>query len=455
MTPPVQSPVSLRTLLEEMIERDASDLHITAGDRPKLRVDGDIAELRRRARAHAARHAAAGVLGADGEPEEALRDGGRAGLLVRHRRTWRASAATCFKQRGCVSMVMRQIPFQIKTFADLAAAAGHRQLRRDAARPGAGHRADRLGQEHDAGGDDRQDQHASGAGTSSRSRTPSSSSTVTAAASSTSARSAPTRRASPSALKYALREDPDVILIGEMRDLETIQAGASPSPRPVTSCSPRCTPTARPRRSTASSTCSRATSRARCAPSWRSCSRASSRRCCSRRCPGKGRAMAAEMLVVTPAIRALIRDDKVHQIYSIDAVGQEVRHADDERCAVPAVRHAPGERRRVRARRRAIPNEFLRMIGKAPGRRAPQGPDGPARDRPDASVGGGGQCTEHGHGSGVRSHGSLPVLHVPSIRITHAIIHVYRPHQPAASSSPPRSTRPAATRSSRSCAGSG
>ena len=34
--------VSLRALLEEMIERDASDLHITAGERAKLRVDGDI-----------------------------------------------------------------------------------------------------------------------------------------------------------------------------------------------------------------------------------------------------------------------------------------------------------------------------------------------------------------------------------------------------------------------------
>ena len=31
------SAVNLRTLLEEMIERDASDLHITAGERPKLR----------------------------------------------------------------------------------------------------------------------------------------------------------------------------------------------------------------------------------------------------------------------------------------------------------------------------------------------------------------------------------------------------------------------------------
>ena len=32
----------LRVLLEEMIERDASDLHISAGERPKLRIDGEI-----------------------------------------------------------------------------------------------------------------------------------------------------------------------------------------------------------------------------------------------------------------------------------------------------------------------------------------------------------------------------------------------------------------------------
>ena len=34
--------VNLRSLLEEMIEKDASDLHIVAGERPKVRVDGDI-----------------------------------------------------------------------------------------------------------------------------------------------------------------------------------------------------------------------------------------------------------------------------------------------------------------------------------------------------------------------------------------------------------------------------
>ena len=44
MTAPVANTVNLRALLEEMIERDASDLHITAGDKPKVRIDGDITD---------------------------------------------------------------------------------------------------------------------------------------------------------------------------------------------------------------------------------------------------------------------------------------------------------------------------------------------------------------------------------------------------------------------------
>jgi len=36
--------LNLRALLQEMIDREASDLHITAGERPKLRIDGDITD---------------------------------------------------------------------------------------------------------------------------------------------------------------------------------------------------------------------------------------------------------------------------------------------------------------------------------------------------------------------------------------------------------------------------
>ena len=37
---------------------------------------------------------------------------------------------------------------------------------------------------------------------------------------------------------------------------------------------------------------------------------------------GKGRAMAMEILIPTPAIRNLIREDKLHQIYSMMQTGQ-------------------------------------------------------------------------------------------------------------------------------------
>ena len=100
-------------------------------------------------------------------------------------------------------------------------AAGARGVHQEAARVRARHRPDRLGQVDHARRDARPDQrHATS--TSSRSRTRSSSCTGTRSASSTSASWAPTRRASRSASRPALRQDPDVILVGEMRDLETI-----------------------------------------------------------------------------------------------------------------------------------------------------------------------------------------------------------------------------------------
>jgi len=41
------------------------------------------------------------------------------------------------------------------------------------------------------------------------------------------------------------------------------------------------------------------------------------------RADGRGRILAAEILVPNPAIRNLIREDKVHQIYSAMQLGQE------------------------------------------------------------------------------------------------------------------------------------
>ena len=70
-----------------------------------------------------------------------------------------------------------------------------------------------------------------------------------AAASSTSARSGSTPRRSQQALRRALRQDPDVILIGELRDAETAADRARRRPSRATSSSRRCTRSTPPRRS--------------------------------------------------------------------------------------------------------------------------------------------------------------------------------------------------------------
>lgn len=76
------------------------------------------------------------------------------------------------------------------------------------------------------------------------------------------------------ALKHVLRQDPDIVLVGEMRDLETIEAALLIAETGHLVFSTRI-PTRRSRRSTVSSTCSRPTSRHKFEPSSPSCSRGS------------------------------------------------------------------------------------------------------------------------------------------------------------------------------------
>jgi len=124
------------------------------------------------------------------------------------------------------------------------------------------------------------------------------------------------------ALKYALREDPDVILIGEMRDLETIQAALTIAETGHLAFATLHTNSA-------------AEAINRIIDVFPSHQQSQVRaqlafvlegiitQTLVPRASGRGRAMAAEVLVVTPAIRALIRDDKVHQIYSSMQAGKK------------------------------------------------------------------------------------------------------------------------------------
>src|SRR5260370_7661622 len=111
-------PVNLRALLEEMIEKDASDLHIVAGERPKLRVDGDITSatsdevLTPKDTLSLAYSVLTENQKKRFETENELDFSFGIQNLARFR-------GNVFKQRGCVSVVIRQIPFTVKTFGEL------------------------------------------------------------------------------------------------------------------------------------------------------------------------------------------------------------------------------------------------------------------------------------------------------------------------------------------------
>src|SRR5688572_32921397 len=111
-------PVNLRALLEEMVARGASDLHITAGERPKLRIDGEITNASHETSLgpRDTLALAYSVLTDNQKKRFEMEDELDFSFGIQNLARFRGNA---FKQRGCVSMVIRQIPFNIKSFDDL------------------------------------------------------------------------------------------------------------------------------------------------------------------------------------------------------------------------------------------------------------------------------------------------------------------------------------------------
>ena len=118
------------------------------------------------------------------------------------------------------------------------------------------------------------------------------------------------------ALRRSMREDPDVIVIGEMRDLDTISAAMTLAETGHLTFATLHT-------SSAAQTISRIISAYPAAQQAQArVQLASTLRyvICQRLIPwdnGKGRSLAAEILGVTPAVRAMIRDEKSHQIRTV------------------------------------------------------------------------------------------------------------------------------------------
>jgi twitching motility protein PilT len=124
------------------------------------------------------------------------------------------------------------------------------------------------------------------------------------------------------ALRAALREDPDVVLIGEMRDLETIEAALRIAETGHLTFGTLHT-------NSASSTINRiidvfpAHQQSQIRAQLSLVMEGILCQALLPKSDGKGRAMAMEILVPNPAIRNLVREDKIHQIYSSMQTGQD------------------------------------------------------------------------------------------------------------------------------------
>jgi len=122
------------------------------------------------------------------------------------------------------------------------------------------------------------------------------------------------------ALKHVLRQDPDVILVGEMRDLETISTAltaAETGHLVFATLHTQDAPQSVDRMIDVFPSHQQQQIRVQLAAALQGV-------CTQQLIPtsdGSGRAVACEVMVATPAIRNLIREQKVHQIYSMLQAG--------------------------------------------------------------------------------------------------------------------------------------
>jgi len=354
--------LNLRSLLEEMIEKDASDLHLTAGDRPKLRIDGEIVDAASDVILNPkdTLQLAYSVLTEAQKKRFELDDELDFSFGIQNLARFRGNV---FKQRGCVAMVLRMIPFSVRTFEDLGLPAVTAKLAEKprglilVTGPTGSGKSTTLAAMLDKVNKERRghiitvedpiefihrhqscivNQREVGTDT----------------------------KSFANALKYALREDPDVILVGEMRDLETISAALT-----IAETGHLVFATLH--------TNSAAESINRIIDVFPSNQQSQVRaqlafvlegvitQTLLQRAKGRGRVMCAEIMVATPAIRALIRDDKIHQIYSALQAGKKhgMQTMADAIYQAYMAREVPREEAL-----RAVPdqNEFLRMIGEKP-----------------------------------------------------------------------------------------
>lgn len=307
-------------LLRELVELDGSDLHLTVGQPPKLRVEGVLRDslywksvLRPEDTERAVRELLLHKPRTESELGTEIDFSFGIPGLARFR-------ANAYRQRGTQALAIRQIPFEIRSFETLGlpAMAGEFASRQNGlvlvtGATGAGKSTtlaaliDKINRERQVHILTIEDpiEFAHNHNQSMVNQREVGSDT----------------RSFADALKYALRQDPDVVLIGEMRDTETIAAAitvaetghlvfatlhsnsAAESVDRIIDVFPS---TQQPQIRTQLAAVLEGIITQQLLPKV-----------------GGGQVVAAEVLVMTNAIRALVRDDKTHQVYSSMQAGSK------------------------------------------------------------------------------------------------------------------------------------
>src|SRR5262245_25037918 len=313
-------PATMADLLQILVDRGGSDLHVTTGAYPKIRVDGGLIPLSQFEvlTPQDTQRLAYSVLNEaqkqkfEEESELDLSFGIQG--LARFR-------CNVYRQRGAVACAIRVIPVNVKGFADLGLPPIVEQL---AERPkglilvtgptGSG-KSTTLAAMVDKINSERTDHivtiedpiefvhHHKKCLVNQR-------------------EVFSDTQSFKNALKYILRQDPDVVLVGEMRDLETISAALTIAETGhltlgtlhTNSCAQTINriidvfPTSQQSQVRAQlSLVLEGVLSQQLIPTP----------------DGRGRVMALEIMVTTPAIRNLIREEKIHQIYSAMQAGQK------------------------------------------------------------------------------------------------------------------------------------
>jgi twitching motility protein PilT len=309
---------NLHQLLKAMVEKGASDLHITTGSPPQLRIDGKLVPLKTNPLTPVETKQLCYSILTDAQKhrfeEETELD---LSFGVKSLSRFRANV---FLQRGAVAGAFRTIPFKILSFAELGLPPVVTELAKKprglvlVTGPTGSGKSTTLASIIDKVNTDRHEhiitiedpieylhphknclvnQREVGADTQSFKK----------------------------ALKYILRQDPDVVLIGEMRDLETIEAALVVSETGhlafatlhTNSCVQTINrildvfpPYQQPQVRAQLSFVLEGVLTQNLLP----------------RSGAPGRVLAIEIMVPNPAIRNLIREDKVHQVYSQMQIGQ-------------------------------------------------------------------------------------------------------------------------------------